>query len=115
MERKIKISKDKYYKAMIKVINCFLNLTEYEVELISNMFVYNIKVLDKNTRLVLRQALGTSEQSFNNYVKRLKDKNVLIDTSHGLGLNPTIQNAVSDKKVIIEFDVLQDVSTESKT
>ncbi len=111
MERKITISKERYYKAMIKVINCFLNLTEYEIELISNMFVYNIKTLDKNSRSILRKALGTSEQSFNNYVKRLKDKKILIDSKSGLGLNPTIEDAIKDEQVTIKFDVLQDVPT----
>lgn len=110
MNKEIKISKDKYYKAILSVINCFLNLTDYELELVVNMLNHNIKTLTTETRAQLRTLTKSNVHSFNNYIKRLKDKEVLIETSYGLGLNPNITNSIADKEVNIKFKITEDVN-----
>lgn len=104
MERTISISKDKYYKAMLNVMSRLINLTKFEIELISTMFSHNIKILNKVTRLDLRLLLDTSEYNLNNYIKKLKAKKVLLQTEDGLELNQTIKEAVEDKSITINFN-----------
>ncbi len=107
MEQVIPISKNKYYKAMLTIVGSLLptNLTTFEIEMIATMFTNNIKTLDKITRLELRNLLNTSEYNFNNYIKKLKNKSVLIENNEGLEVHPNITNAIEDKKVTIEFNV----------
>lgn len=106
MEKEISTTDRKYYKQMLKLINCFLNLTDLEIELIANMFLYNITVLDKTTRNQLRQLLNKSEFSFNNYIKKLKDKNVLIQKQHGVIMSQSLIDIIESKEVNIKFNVL---------
>lgn len=108
MNRTIKISKDKYYKAALTIVNSFLNLTDYELEIIVEMLKNNIKTLTTETRLQLRELTSSNVHSFNNYIKRLKDKEVLIDTSYGLAINPNIVNSIEDKEISIKFEILED-------
>jgi len=105
MEYKINIDQDKYYKAALKVVNCFLELTDYELELIAQMLNYKIKTLTLETRKQLIDILSTSTHTFNNYIKKLKDKKVLIDTNYGLAIHPSITNSLEDREIKIKFNV----------
>jgi len=105
MERTISISKDKYYKAMLNVMSGLVNLTSFEIEVIATMFNHNIKALDKITRLELRLLLDTSEYNFNNYIKKLKQKKVLIETDKGLEVNQNLTSAIEDQELTIKFNV----------
>lgn len=101
----IPTTKEKYYKAALKVINCFLNLTDYELDIIVTMLNYNIKYLTKDTRARLRELLKSDTATFNNYIKRLKDKKALVESEEGLEVNPNIVNSVSDGEITIKFNV----------
>lgn len=101
----IPTTKEKYYKAALKVINCFLNLTDYELDIIVTMLNYNIKYLTKDTRARLREILKSDTATFNNYIKRLKDKKALVESEEGLEVNPNIVNSVSDGEITIKFNV----------
>jgi len=105
MEYNIKISRDKYNLAALKVINCFLNLTSYELDIVTKMLDNNIDILDTKSRSKIRNLTGKNYATTNNYIKRLKDKKVLIDSDKGLVLNKNIVNPISDKEIKIKFDV----------
>lgn len=105
MERTINISKEKYYKAMLTVMSGLINLTTFEIEVIAMMFSNNIKALDKITRLELRLLLDTSEYNFNNYIKKLKQKKVLIETDNGLEVNQNLTSAIEDQELTVKFNV----------
>lgn len=105
MNYDIPISKEKYTLAALKVINCFLDLTTYELEIVSKMLDNNIQVLDTKGRMIIRRLTGKNTATTNNYIKRLKDKKVLIPTEKGLKLNHNITNPISDKEINIKFNV----------
>lgn len=105
MTKEFTLTKDKYYKAALTIINCFLGLTDYELSIITEMLVNDIKVLNTTTRIVVREKLQTNVASFNNYIKRLKDKKALVETKDGLVISDGIMDALADEKIDITFNV----------
>lgn len=105
----IKLSKDKYHKAVIKIIACFLNLTDFEVDVITTMLKYNIHSITTDTRIIVRNHLGKDTYTFNNYIKRLKDKRALIVKDGELVILPSIIKCIQDKEINIKFDVDTDI------
>lgn len=105
MEYPIKISKKNHYKAALSIVNCFLKLSDYELDLIVGMLNNSITVLNKENRKNLRDLLNTDVYTFNNYIKRLKAKGYLIESEEGLALISKIVEAASDKEIIIRIDV----------
>lgn len=108
MKYTIPLSKDKYYKAALSVVNCFFNLTDFELELIVAMLDHDIKTLSKDSRATLRLLLHKDTYVFNNYIKRLKDKKALIESKEGLIINQRIIDSVADTEITIKFNVLED-------
>jgi len=107
MTHNIPVPQEKYYETMLHVLSGMVKMTDLEIKILVNMFTNNIKVLDSDTRHSVRLALDKSEFNFNNYVRKMKGKNILIDTSYGLGINPSIVNAITDKTITINFNVNQ--------
>ena len=105
MERVIDIKREDYAKAMINIINCFFNMTKFEIKLISTMVNNNTLLLDKTTRLDIRNLMNTSEYNFNNYIKKLKSKQVLMETSRGLEIQPVIVSTLQDRELSIKFNI----------
>lgn len=101
MEYNIKPAKINRHKAALKVINSFLQLTDFELDLIVGMLNNDIKVLNTPNRKKLRDLLDTKVYTFNNYIKRLKDRGYLIETANGLELHSKIINAANDKEIVI--------------
>lgn len=106
MTKEFTLSRDKYYKAILKLVNCFIGLTDYELSIISTMLIYNIKTLDKTTRVIVRDKLSTNAATFNNYIKRLKDKKCLIENEEGLIISSNIMTAIEDNRVSITFNII---------
>lgn len=105
MDYQIPVSKENYNKAMIKVLNCFLNLTDYEINILSTMLNSNIKVLSTDSRKQLRTLMDTDTYTFNNHIMKLRKSNTLVATKFGLAINPNLLNTLTDKKINIEFNV----------
>lgn len=89
MQKIIPVSKENYNKAAIKLLNCFLNMSEYELSIIVGMLNNNINSLNKNTRAQIVKTLNLNTMSFNNYIKKLKDKGTLVGKKE-LTINPNI-------------------------
>ena len=108
MNYNINISKEKYTLAMLKVVNCFVNMTDYELDIIVKMIDNDIKVLTSESRAIIRKLTGgKSVGSTNNYIKRLVDKKILTYSKefNGLTLNGNVIRPVLDKSVTISFNV----------
>lgn len=101
MEYPIQVSKIKCYKAALSIVNCFLKLTDFELDLIVGMLNNDIKVLNTNNRKILRDLLNTNVYTFNNYIKRLRDRGYLVEVSDGLELHSNIIAAANDKEIVI--------------
>lgn len=105
MIKSITVPKDKYYKMILTIINCFIGLTDYELNIITQMLINDIKVLNTATRVIVREKLQTNVASFNNYIKRLKDRKALVETKDGLVISDGIMDALEDHKIDITFNV----------
>lgn len=105
MDYNIPIDKKKYNRAVLKTVNCFLDMTEAELDIISIMLDNEVKVLDTDSRNLIRTITGKSIASSNNYIKRLKDKQVLTKTHEGLVISESIMRPVIDGEVNIKFNV----------
>lgn len=82
-----------------------LSLTKYELNIVVQMMNNNMKTLSTENRALLREQLNTDVNTLNNYVKRLRDKGVLIDTAYGLAVNPNIINSLADREFHIKFNI----------
>jgi len=100
MQRIIPVSKENYNKAAIKLLNCFLNMSEYELSIIVGMLNNNISSLNRRTRAHLVKTLNLNTMSFNNYIKKLKDKKTLIGSKE-LTINPNILSMIEGGEVNI--------------
>ena len=109
MEYNLKIEKKKYNLAMLKVINCFLNMTEFELEIIAAMLNNNILILNTESRKLLRDITNKGIATTNNYIKNLKDKRILLEQEEGLVINQSIIKPIEDGEVNIKFNILEPV------
>lgn len=106
MKYTIPIKKENYHKAILLIFNQLgLNLTELELNLLASMFNNGIKVITKDIRKSLRESMNIDQFTFNNYIKRLKDKGILIKEEDKLKINPSLENKVKDKEVHIIFNL----------
>jgi len=107
MKYEIPISEEKYTLAALNVMNCFLKLTKSELDIVAVMIGKSINVLDTESRSIVRSETGKGVNITNNYIKRLKDKGVLINNNGKLSINHNISEALKDKEINIKFNVNQ--------
>lgn len=107
MTNTIPISSKDYSQHILRIIGAMIpnNLTDFEIKILSTMIDNDIKTLDTDTRLKVRLLIDTSEYNFNNYIKKLKEKGILIETKYGLGIHPNVLNAVHDRELVIKYNV----------
>ena len=105
MKYNIPTQKDSYPLALIKGLNCFLNLTEFELAIVSNMLKYEMATLTVANRKKLREVIGKGEYTTNNYIKKLKDKKVLVSKEGKLGLNESILTPYRDREIVLKFNL----------
>lgn len=103
MKYPITVSKSNSHKAALSIVNCFLKLTDKELDLIVGMLNQDTKVLNTSNRKKLRDSLGTSVFTFNNYIKRLRDRGYLLEVAGSLELHPKLIAAANDKEIVISI------------
>lgn len=106
MKYEIPIKRETYHLAVLKMLNPFLNLTDYEMEIISAMLKNEILILTSITRKNLKGILNKDTFTFNNYIKRLKDKGTLIKTEKGLELNSGLRGCFDSNEFTFKFNLL---------
>jgi len=107
MEYNINTKKENYHLGILKVVNCFLKMSNFELDIIVKMLDNDIKSITKETRKQIRDLIGDkSIANTNNYIKKLKDKNILILNSHNeLTINNQILKVVEDGELHFKFNV----------
>ena len=102
----IPVKKENYYKAVFMTMSPYLGgLTDYETNLLSEMMNLKIDRLSTENRRRLLNKLNTDTYTLNNYIKKLKDKQVLTGVTRELFINPNITNNINDKTITIKFNV----------
>lgn len=80
------------------------NLTDKEVEILTVIADKQITILDKNSRTDIRMFLDMDKFNFNNYIKKLKEKKVLIDVDKNtLKVNPNILHILKHDSINLSF------------
>lgn len=108
MEYVIPIQNDKYYKAILMILNFQLNMSDLELEIVSTMLSKKIYDITPETRDMICKELSISAFLRNNYIKRLRDKGILLlrDSDKTYTLSPSLIELVKDRKVSFEFDIV---------
>ncbi len=110
MEYNISTTGMEYFKEFLRASNGFFKLSTKEREILVNMLLCNKKVIDTDVRSKVRVKMSIKENNLNNYIMRLKKKNVLLDYENGLTIHPNITNALKDREIIIKFNILESVN-----
>ena len=104
MELNIPIPKGTKSKAILKLLNPFLNtLSDTEINFVSTMIDMDLESLTGAKRAALRTKLKLGKYNFNNYVLFLKKKGVLLQTPTDLILNPRVKTLTDDTVYNITF------------
>ena len=114
MEYKIPVNSQNYFKAMLTVLNFNLNLSELEMDILCAMMNYGLIEVNIDTREIIRKVLNKDKFMTNNYIKRLRNKNVLLDKPNAnrvYYINPAILNIMNDMKVSFEFIIADENNT----
>jgi len=103
----ITVKTQDYHKAMLMILNFTLNLSNMEMDMLSIWLNHGITVVDTNARDLVRKILDKDKFITNNYIKRLKNKGILIikPADKQLYINTGILDVMKDKKVSFEFRV----------
>lgn len=105
MEYTLKLPISKKTEYLIQMLNPVMgNLTDKEIEILVVIADKQIKVLDKNTRTDVRMFLDMDKFNFNNYIKKLKEKKILIPVDKStLNVNPKILYILKHNSINLNF------------
>jgi len=103
MEYKIKVNKDNIYKGILTLFNFTFKLSELEIDLISVMLQNKISTIDTTSREILRKVMNKSKFDINNYIKRLKEKKIILQDDKKLYINPSIITICGINEVTFKF------------
>lgn len=105
MELNIPIQQGTNTKAVLKLLNPFLNLlTETEISIVSTIIDSGVESLNnRKSRSMLREKLKMGKFTFNNYVQLLKKKGAIVQTSEDLIINPKLIILAKDRSYTINF------------
>ena len=101
MEYNITIDKSKHYKAALSIINCFLKLSDRELEVIVAILSNNITNLDKEARKIIRESISIDNYGLNNYLAKLRNKGYIVNNK----LSDKIVEAANDQEIIVRINV----------
>lgn len=98
------------YKAILTLINFNLKLSGFEIDIVATLLKYGFYKVTGEARDILRKALDKDQFNINNYIKRLKSKNILVeDDNEDLNINPSLIEIVQSKEIRFKFDTDDDI------
>lgn len=91
-------------RAILKVLNFNLKLSDLEIDIIATLLNHKIEIIDTSAREIVRKELNKSKFITNNYILRLRDRSMILETNDGvMYLNPNLKDLVKDKDIQISF------------
>ena len=104
MELKLNIPLKDKNKLMIKMISPLIgNLTPKEIEILTSITDLKVTTMNKDSRTDIRMSLNMDKFNFNNYIKKLKTKKILIEEGVDLKVNPKILHMLKHESLNINF------------
>lgn len=102
MKLQLQVSNKDFYNKYYQAINGILKLTAKELAILSLLSINKSKlgITDKElfsskNRTIMSQSLGISKFNFNNYIKSMKDRGILLKTNKVMSINPAIYKDIS--------------------
>lgn len=91
-------------RSILELLNPYLGyLTPVELSLVDLIISNNISKIDSTTRAKIRGLSNLDKYTFNNYIKKLKDKQVLLLKDNILLMNPKIVGMTKSKSINVSF------------
>lgn len=113
-EFKIAVDNEYFYSSYLDVMNGIFKLTDKEKEILSwfmdREYFYNKEMIkrsifDKSNRKLAAEQLLITPHYLNNYIKSLKDKNMIIKTKRGLEINSNVYIDRDNGGTRIQFEI----------
>lgn len=101
MIHNITIDKSRHTKAALSIINCFLKLSNRELDIVVAILDNNIKEINKQTREIIKESIDIDNYGLNNYLLKLRNKGIIINNK----LSDKIIEASKDQEIIIKINV----------
>lgn len=99
-------NKNDFYKKYYQAINGILKLTNKELSILETLSTLKAKgytdkeLFSSKTRSKIANDLGMSKFNFNNYIKTMADRNILIRNGRKLSINNSIYVDISNSSSI---------------
>ena len=102
---KIPVNKDNIYYGILTVANFALKLTDIEIQILSILLKEKIETIDVKVRETLRKVMNKDKYIINNYIKRLKEKGMLLQETKPkkLYINPNIKELTKSDVITFKF------------
>lgn len=109
MEYNIPVKNDQYHKAMLMILNFKLGLSNMEIDMVSTLLNNNITVIDTEAREIIRKTLDKDKYITNNYIQRLRNKNIFVvkPADKNLYLNPDLIDIIKEGEVSFKFKIYE--------
>ncbi len=106
MDYNIPIKEGGLYKAILMIMDPFLELTVGERHVLIEILKLENRVINSTTRQILKEVTGLKKHSFNNHLMRLKAKGIILEGKYReLYVNPRVIDMVSSNTLNIKFYV----------
>lgn len=104
------LNKQVYYKTLLSTYNVIgkMRLSNLEIDILSTMLESGLKIVNTDTREIIRKKLNKGKYIINNYLTGLKEKGILLESKdpRTLTINPTLINSISENEVIFKFQLV---------
>ena len=102
MKLQLQVSKQDFYRKYYQAINGILKLTNKELVILTALSnkKYKLNLNDKDlfsstSRSEVSQILGISKFNFNNYIKSMRDRSILLKSNNITSINPSIYKDIT--------------------
>lgn len=102
MKLALQISKDQFYRKYYQAINGILKLTNKELLILVNLSnrkyagLSDKELFSSKNRTSIAEELSISKFNFNNYIKAMTDRKILIRINKQLSINPGIYQDITN-------------------
>lgn len=109
MKLTLQVTKEEFYRKYYQAINGILKLTNKELSILENLSYRKFlgqtdkELFSPKNRSAITAELGISKFNFNNYIKAMADRKILIRVNKQLSINPGIYQDISTNLDTLDF------------
>ena len=116
-----KVNRSKFYEHYLLILNGILRLTDSELRIAAEfMSIYEfdlkfrtwltedekqIQLFSTDSRKQVATSLNISIPNLNNYIKKIKDKNVFSEKNGNITINPNVYTVATDSTIHFKLQI----------